>query len=160
MSGTCLFGEERTGPLAGVLPQLSLERGRDYLWMADTAQAPAPADTHGQCVRRRGPRYRGQGGHGRFRIRRRRHLRSRRFPGTGRGGPAALRTTGFYPPAPRRAAPTTETFKLRKSELREQAYHPGRVGDDIVYVRKPHSERYARLDRPFYEQLMRGSAGF
>ena len=32
------------------------------------------------------------------------------------------------------------TFKLLKGDLREQAYHPDKVGDDIIYLRKPRSE--------------------
>lgn len=76
--------------------------------------------------------------------------------------PVFVRLLGSTPAgaAPTGAASTTETFKLRKAELREQAYHPDRVGDDVVYVRKPHGECYERLDSPFYERLMQGSAGF
>jgi citronellyl-CoA synthetase len=59
-----------------------------------------------------------------------------------------------------RAAQTTVTFKLLKGELREQSYHLDRVGDDIIYVRKPRSTGYERLDRAFYQQLVDGSAGY
>ena len=55
---------------------------------------------------------------------------------------------------------TTGTFKLLKGELREQAYHPDRVGDDTIYVRKPRSERYELLDEDFYQELMEKRAGY
>jgi citronellyl-CoA synthetase len=58
------------------------------------------------------------------------------------------------------AAETTVTFKMLKGDLREQAYHPDKVGDDLVYVRKPRSAAYERLDDVFYQKLMEGSAGY
>ena len=52
------------------------------------------------------------------------------------------------------------TFKLLKSELREQAYYPDRVGEDIVLVRKPRSVTYEPLDSEFYTQIINASAGY
>ncbi|MFT4519492.1 MAG: citronellyl-CoA synthetase [Halioglobus sp.] len=59
-----------------------------------------------------------------------------------------------------RSAETTVTFKLLKGELREQAFHPVKVGDDTLYVRKPRSAGYEPLDDKFYRQLVDGSAGY
>ncbi len=59
-----------------------------------------------------------------------------------------------------RNAETTGTFKLLKGELREQAYHPGEVGGDTVYVRKPRSDSYELLDEEFYGQLKSGASGY
>lgn len=55
---------------------------------------------------------------------------------------------------------TTVTFKLLKGDLREQAYHLDRVGEDTLYVRKPRSAGYERLDAEFYQQIVAGSAGY
>jgi citronellyl-CoA synthetase len=55
---------------------------------------------------------------------------------------------------------TTSTFKLRKQELKEEAFHPDRVQGEAIYVLKPGSERYEPLDETFYEQIMEGRAGF
>ncbi|MDZ7784661.1 MAG: AMP-binding protein [Halioglobus sp.] len=59
-----------------------------------------------------------------------------------------------------RSMATTGTFKLLKGELREQAYHLDRVGDDEIYVRRPRGETYERLDADFYAQIVDGSAGY
>ena len=59
-----------------------------------------------------------------------------------------------------RSAETTVTFKLVKGDLREQAFHLDRVGDDPVYVRKPRGEQYERLDDVFYQQLIEGKGGY
>ena len=59
-----------------------------------------------------------------------------------------------------RSAETTMTFKLLKGDLREQSFHPDKVGDDILYLRKPRSDRYELLDAGFYEQLLAGKAGY
>jgi citronellyl-CoA synthetase len=53
---------------------------------------------------------------------------------------------------------TTGTFKLLKGELREQAYHLDRVGDDEIYLRKPRSNHYERLDTAYYQTILEGSA--
>jgi citronellyl-CoA synthetase len=55
---------------------------------------------------------------------------------------------------------TTSTFKLLKKELREEAYHPDRVGDDAIYVMKPGSDRYEPLDEEFHRSIEAGTAGF
>ena len=55
---------------------------------------------------------------------------------------------------------TTSTFKLLKKELREEAYHPDRVGDDAIYVMKPGSDRYEPLDETFHGSIEAGTAGF
>ena len=55
---------------------------------------------------------------------------------------------------------TTGTFRLLKGELREQAYHLDKVGDDEIFVRKPRGETYARLDAEFYQHILDGSAGY
>ena len=55
---------------------------------------------------------------------------------------------------------TTATFKLQKNQLREEAYHPDRVDDDTIYVRKPRSEGYELLDADFYQQIVAGKSGY
>ena len=55
---------------------------------------------------------------------------------------------------------TTSTFKLLKKELREEAYHPDRLGGEAVYVLKPGSDVYEPLDQAFYERIMAGEAGY
>lgn len=55
---------------------------------------------------------------------------------------------------------TTATFKLVKGRLRKEAYHLDEVGDDVIFVRKPRSKGYERLDREYYESLCRGEGGF
>ena len=59
-----------------------------------------------------------------------------------------------------RSFETTGTFKLVKTSLREEAYHPERVGDDEIYVRPPTGDAYRALDTDFYEQLRTGTAGY
>ncbi|MEH6589797.1 MAG: long-chain-acyl-CoA synthetase [Halioglobus sp.] len=59
-----------------------------------------------------------------------------------------------------REVATTVTFKLLKGELREQAYHLDKVGDDTIYVRKPRAEGYQLLDAEFHQQLLDASAGY
>lgn len=54
---------------------------------------------------------------------------------------------------------TTGTFKMKKGDLREQAYHPDRCSDP-VYVMKPGASAYVPLDASFYEVLMTGKAGY
>jgi citronellyl-CoA synthetase len=55
---------------------------------------------------------------------------------------------------------TTSTFKLLKKDLKEEAFHPDRVGDDALYVMKPGSDRYEPLDDDFYRAVLAGEAGF
>ena len=59
-----------------------------------------------------------------------------------------------------RSFETTGTFKLVKTSLREEAYHPECVGDDVIYVRPPAGGAYRALDTDFYEQLRTGTAGY
>ncbi|MEH6581580.1 MAG: long-chain-acyl-CoA synthetase [Halioglobus sp.] len=59
-----------------------------------------------------------------------------------------------------RSAETTVTFKLLKGDLREQAFHSDKVGDDPVYVRKPRSKQYEALDASFYKKLLAGKGGY
>ena len=53
----------------------------------------------------------------------------------------------------------TGTFKLQKGDLREAAYHPDQVTDDI-YVWKPGASGYEKLDAAFYDEIKAGTAGF
>jgi citronellyl-CoA synthetase len=59
-----------------------------------------------------------------------------------------------------RSAETTVTFKLLKGDLRGQAYHPEKVNGDPLYVRRPRSAAYEELDPAFYQELVKGSAGY
>lgn len=54
---------------------------------------------------------------------------------------------------------TTGTFKMKKGELREQAYHPDKVSD-ALFVLKPGSSEYEPLDEEFYKVIMSGDAGY
>ena len=53
----------------------------------------------------------------------------------------------------------TCTFKLQKGELREAAYHPDKVTDDL-YVWKPGGSGYEKLDTDFYDKVVSGAAGY
>jgi citronellyl-CoA synthetase len=55
---------------------------------------------------------------------------------------------------------TTSTFKLLKKELREEAFHLDRVGDDAIYVMKPGKDVYEPLDAEFHDAIMAGKAGY
>ncbi|HSG89391.1 MAG TPA: long-chain-acyl-CoA synthetase [Pseudomonadales bacterium] len=55
---------------------------------------------------------------------------------------------------------TTTTFKLMKKELKEAAFHPDRTDGEAIYVMKPGSDRYVRMDDDFYAQIMDGTAGY
>ena len=54
---------------------------------------------------------------------------------------------------------TTGTFKMKKGELREEAFHPEKHSDRIL-VLKPNSKIYEELDSDFYKRIMDGLAGF
>ncbi len=54
---------------------------------------------------------------------------------------------------------TTGTFKMKKGDLRDQAYHPGKVSDPL-FVLKPGSQRYEPLEPAFYDVIMAGKAGY
>jgi len=53
----------------------------------------------------------------------------------------------------------TGTFKLQKGDLREAAFHPNKVSDEL-YVWKPGASGYEKLDGEFYEKIMAGEAGY
>ena len=55
---------------------------------------------------------------------------------------------------------TTGTFKLKKGDLREEAYHLEKVNDDLIFVREPKSECYTRLTSENYEQINNGTISF
>ena len=55
--------------------------------------------------------------------------------------------------------PTTSTHKLQKNDLREQAFHLDKTGDDL-YVRRPQDETYSRLDSDYYDQIMQREVAF
>lgn len=59
-----------------------------------------------------------------------------------------------------RSVTTTVTFKLRKNDLREQSFHPDKVGGDPVYVRKPRSAGYEPLEADFNQQVLAGASGY
>ncbi len=53
----------------------------------------------------------------------------------------------------------TGTFKLQKGDLREAAFHPDQVTDDL-YVWKPGGSGYEPLDSEFYDKIMAAEAGY
>ncbi|MDC3164697.1 long-chain-acyl-CoA synthetase [Gammaproteobacteria bacterium] len=55
---------------------------------------------------------------------------------------------------------TTGTFKLKKNDLREEAYHLDKVNGNQVFIKKPGQNTYVPLDRKFYEVIESGQAGF
>ncbi len=55
---------------------------------------------------------------------------------------------------------TTATFKLVKNDLRDESYHPSKVGQDLLYLLKPGSKGYEPLETDFYESLCLGQAGY
>ncbi len=55
--------------------------------------------------------------------------------------------------------PTTSTHKLQKNDLREQAFHLDKTGDDL-YVMRPREETYSRLDSDYYDQIMSREVAF
>ena len=54
---------------------------------------------------------------------------------------------------------TTGTFKLKKGDLREEAFHLTRLMD-LVFVREPKSECYTRLTNENYEEINNGTISF
>lgn len=54
---------------------------------------------------------------------------------------------------------TTGTFKLRKTELRDEAFHPDKVSDPL-FVLKPGADIYEPLDEDFYQTIKAGKAGY
>ena len=55
---------------------------------------------------------------------------------------------------------TTGTFKLKKNDLREEAFHLDKVNGDLVFVKKPGKNSYERLDNEFYQTIKSGNVGF
>ena len=55
---------------------------------------------------------------------------------------------------------TTGTFKLKKNDLREEAYHLDKVNGNQVFIKKPGQNTYVPLDRDYYEVIESGHAGF
>ena len=55
---------------------------------------------------------------------------------------------------------TTGTFKLKKNDLREEAYHLDKVKGNQIFIKKPGQNSYAPLDRDYYEIIESGEAGF
>ncbi len=55
---------------------------------------------------------------------------------------------------------TTGTFKLKKNNLREEAFHLDKVNGDLVFVKKPGKNSYERLDNDFYQSIKSGDVGF
>ena len=55
---------------------------------------------------------------------------------------------------------TTGTFKLKKNDLREEAYHLDKVHGDHIFVKKPGSSSYEILDESYYQVIKNGEAGF
>ena len=55
---------------------------------------------------------------------------------------------------------TTGTFKLKKNDLREEAYHLDKVKGNQIFIKKPGQNSYTPLDRDYYEIIESGEAGF
>ena len=55
---------------------------------------------------------------------------------------------------------TTGTFKLKKNDLREEAYHLDKVKGNQVFIKKPGQSTYVPLDSDYYEVIESGEAGF
>jgi citronellyl-CoA synthetase len=53
----------------------------------------------------------------------------------------------------------TGTFKLKKAELRDEAFHL-KKHKDPVFVLKPGTESYEPLDESYYSEILAGSAGY
>ena len=55
---------------------------------------------------------------------------------------------------------TTGTFKLKKNDLREEAFHLDKVNEDKIFIKKPGEASYVPLDKEYYDVIMSGSASF
>ena len=55
---------------------------------------------------------------------------------------------------------TTGTFKLKKNDLREEAYHLDKVQGDKIFIKKPGSSTYEILEEDYYQVIKNGDAGF
>lgn len=54
---------------------------------------------------------------------------------------------------------TTGTFKMKKGDLREQAYHLDKCPEPL-FVLKPGADKYVPLEDDFYKIIMAGDAGY
>ena len=55
---------------------------------------------------------------------------------------------------------TTGTFKLKKNDLREEAYHLDKVNEDKIFIKKPGESLYILLNDEYYKVIQEGKAGF
>ena len=55
---------------------------------------------------------------------------------------------------------TTGTFKLKKNDLREEAYHLDKVNGNQIFIKKPGQSSYIPLDKDYYQVIESGEAGF
>ena len=55
---------------------------------------------------------------------------------------------------------TTGTFKLKKNDLRDEAYHLDKVKGDQIFVKRPGMNSYIELDQDYYQIIESGQAGF
>ena len=55
---------------------------------------------------------------------------------------------------------TTGTFKLKKNDLREEAYHLDKVNGNQIFIKKPGQSSYVPLDKDYYQIIEAGEAGF
>ena len=55
---------------------------------------------------------------------------------------------------------TTGTFKLKKNDLREEAFHLDKVNEDKIFIKKPGEASYVPLNKEYYDVIMSGSASF
>ena len=49
---------------------------------------------------------------------------------------------------------TTGTFKLKKNDLRDEAYHLDKVKGDQIYIKKPGQSIYVELEQDYYLSLI------
>jgi len=55
---------------------------------------------------------------------------------------------------------TTGTFKLKKNELRDEAYHLNKVDNDKVFIKMPGTNSYVELNSETYQDIENGSVHF
>jgi len=55
---------------------------------------------------------------------------------------------------------TTGTFKLKKNDLRDEAFHLDKVKGDKIFIKKPGKVNYEILDQNYYELIHNGEAAF
>ena len=53
-----------------------------------------------------------------------------------------------------------DRFKLKKNDLREEAYHLDKVQGDKIFIKKPGGSAYEILDEDYYQVIKNGEAGF